>query len=169
MTVAYGLFGFGYVVTVTPLVAIVRATPATRSLEPVIWIMVGLAAAPSVMFWTFVARCIGIPGAFATAALTGAAGVLASVVWPSGVGISLAAALVGGAFMGLTVLGLIRRRELAPGDPRPVVAAMTRAFGVGQIIGPALAGVVWDALDGFSVPSLTAAGGLVLAAWLARR
>jgi predicted MFS family arabinose efflux permease len=169
MTLAYGLFGFGYVITATFLVAIVRATPAIRPLEPVIWIMVGLAAAPSVLLWTLVGQRIGIPAAFATAALTEAAGVLASVAWPSVVGISLAAALVGGTFMGLTALGLMRGRELAQGDPRPVMAAMTGAFGVGQIIGPALAGVVSDALGGFAVPSLAAAGGLVLAAWLARR
>jgi predicted MFS family arabinose efflux permease len=169
MTAAYGLFGFGYVITATFLVAIVRSTPAISDLEPVIWIMVGLAAAPSVMFWTFVAGRIGIPGAFATAALTEAAGVLASVVWPSAVGISLAAVLVGGTFMGLTALGLLRGRELAPGNPRPVMAAMTGAFGVGQIVGPILAGVVSDILAGFTIPSLAAAGALVLAAWLARR
>jgi predicted MFS family arabinose efflux permease len=169
ITAAYGLFGFGYVITATFLVAIVRATPAIRPLESVIWIMVGLAAAPSVIVWTFVARRIGIPRAFATAALMEAAGVLASVVWPSVTGISLAAALVGGTFMGLTALGLMRGRELAPGNPRPVMAAMTGAFGVGQIIGPAMAGVVSDALGGFTVPSLAAAAGLVLAAWLARR
>jgi hypothetical protein len=37
------------------------------------------------------------------------------------------------------------------------------------IIGTAFSGVVSDAQDGFTVPSLAAAGGLVLAAWLARR
>ena len=46
---------------------------------------------------------------------------------------------------------------------------MTGAFGVGQIIGPALAGVLSDALGGFTVPSLAAAGALVVAAWLATR
>jgi hypothetical protein len=89
------------------------------------------------------ARRIGLPAAFASAALAEAAGVLASVVWPSAAGICAAAVLVGGTFMGLTALGLMRGRELASGgDPRRVMAAMTGAFGVGQIVGPVLAGVV---------------------------
>jgi predicted MFS family arabinose efflux permease len=169
MTLAYGLFGFGYVITATFLVAIVRATPAIRGLEPVIWVVVGLAAAPSVMVWNRLARRIGIPAAFALAAVAEAVGVLASVVWPSMAGICVAAVLVGGTFMGLTALGLMRGRELAHGDPRLAMAAMTGAFGVGQIVGPALAGLVSDALGGFAIPSVAAAGALGLAAWLARR
>jgi predicted MFS family arabinose efflux permease len=170
MTLAYGLFGFGYVITATFLVAIVRATPAIRGLEPVIWIVVGLAAAPSVLLWSLLGRRIGIPAAFAIAALAEAAGVLASVVWPSAAGICVAAVLVGGTFMGLTALGLVRGRELAgPGDARRVMAGMTGAFGVGQIVGPALAGVVAEWTGGFGVPSIAAAVALVVAAWLGRR
>ncbi len=169
MTAAYGLFGFGYVITATFLVAIVRATPAVKDLEPVIWIVVGLAAAPSVWFWTFLGRRIGLATAFGVAALVEAAGVLASVLWPSSLGICFAAVLVGGTFMGLTALGLMRGRELALGDPRRVMAAMTGAFGVGQIVGPALAGLVSDVTGGFAVPSVVAAGALVVAAWLGRR
>jgi predicted MFS family arabinose efflux permease len=169
MVLAYGLFGFGYVITATFLVAIVRATPDVRVLEPVIWIMVGLAAAPSVMIWTWLGRRIGIPLAFAVASLIEATGVLASVVSPNSIGICLAAVLVGGTFMGLTALGLMRGRELVQGDPRPVMAAMTCAFGVGQIVGPLLAGAASDALGGFAVPSVAAAGSLIVAAWLARR
>ena len=169
MTMAYGLFGFGYVITATFLVAIVRAAPAIRELEPVIWIVVGLAAAPSVALWSLLGRRIGLSAAFGVAVLAEAAGVLASVVWPSPVGICLAAVLVGGTFMGLTALGLMRGRELVAGDPRRVMAAMTGAFGVGQIVGPALAGVVSDVTGGFGVPSVAAAGALVVAAWLGRR
>ena len=169
MVVAYGLFGFGYVITATFLVAIVRASPAIRDLEPVIWVVVGLAAAPSITVWTFLGRRFGTQIAFAIAALTEAVGVAASVIWPNMAGICLAAVLLGGTFMGLTALGLLRGRELAHGDPRRAMAAMTSAFGVGQIAGPALAGVLSDTLGGFTVPSLLAAGGLVLAAWLARR
>jgi uncharacterized protein (TIGR03382 family) len=49
------------------------------------------------------------------------------------------------------------------------MAAMMGAFGVGQIVGPALAGAVSDATGGFGVPSVVAAGALVVAAWLGRR
>jgi predicted MFS family arabinose efflux permease len=169
MAIAYGLFGFGYVITATFLVAIVRDTPAIRELEPVIWIVVGLAAAPSVLFWSYLGRRLGTQVAFAIAALAEAAGVLASVVLQNTAEICAAAILVGGTFMGLTALGLMRGRELAVGDPRFVMAAMTGAFGVGQIAGPLVAGVVSDVTGGFGVPSIAAAVALVGAAWLARK
>ena len=166
---AYGLFGFGYIITATFLVAIVRGTPAIRALEPAIWIVFGLAAAPSVMLWTRIATPLGIPAAFAVACVIEAAGVLASVLWPSLVGVLAAAVLVGGTFMGLTALGLIRARMLAAGDPRRVLALMTGAFGLGQIVGPAFAGVVSDRLGSFTVPSVIAAVALLVAAVLARK
>ena len=169
MVFAYGLFGFGYVITATFLVAIVRATPAVQALEPAIWVLVGLSAAPSVLFWGFLGRRFGVASACAAAALAEAVGVLSSVVWPSALGICAAAVLVGGTFMGLTAMGLMRARELAAGDPRRAMAAMTAAFGVGQIAGPVVAGVLSDALGGFGVPSGAAAMALVGAAWLARR
>jgi len=117
MVAAYGLFGFGYVITATFLVAIVRETPSIRALEPVIWILVGLGAAPSIALWSMLGRRIGTARAFAVAALVEAAAVLASVFWANPVGICLSAILFGGTFMGLTALGLQRARELATGDP----------------------------------------------------
>jgi len=96
LMIAYGLFGFGYVITATFLVAIVRATPTIRPFEPVIWIVFGIAAVPSVTLWTRLAQPIGIPAAFAIACIVEAAGVLASVAWPTTLGVFLAAILVGG-------------------------------------------------------------------------
>jgi predicted MFS family arabinose efflux permease len=166
---AYGLFGFGYVTTATFLVAIVRTTPTVRSLEPIIWLVFGFAAAPSVALWTRVARSLGASWAFALACLIEAIGVVASVIWQTELGIFLSAVLVGGTFMGLTALGLIQARTLAAGDPRRVLAYMTGAFGIGQIIGPAFAGVLSDQLGSFTVPSIVAAVALIVAALLARQ
>jgi predicted MFS family arabinose efflux permease len=165
MTVAYGLFGFGYVITATFLVAIVRTE--VPHLESSIWVMVGLGAAPSVWLWGLLGRRIGTAQAFAVAAIVEAIGVMASVASAGALSVSLGAVLLGGTFMGLTALGLTRARELATGDPRRAMAAMTGAFGAGQIVGPLVAGVLSDSLGGFIVPSALAAGALAGAAWLA--
>jgi len=166
---AYGLFGFGYVITATFLVAIVRTTPTIRPLEPVIWFVFGLAAAPSVALWTRIATSLGASSAFALACLVEAIGVAASVGWQTEPGLFLSAVLVGGTFMGLTALGLMHARTLAAGDPRRVLGYMTGAFGTGQIIGPAFAGVLSDRLGSFTVPSIAAVIALIVAALLARR
>ncbi|MBS0243007.1 MAG: YbfB/YjiJ family MFS transporter, partial [Proteobacteria bacterium] len=79
LTVAYGLFGFGYIVTTTFLVALVRETAEIRPLEPWIWLIVGVAAAPSATLWQALGRRIGLLRAFAVAALAEAVGVAASV------------------------------------------------------------------------------------------
>jgi predicted MFS family arabinose efflux permease len=167
LVVAYGLFGFGYIITATFLVAIVRGSDAVRSFEPLVWLVVGLATAPSVALWTAVGEKIGIARAFALACGIEAVGVAASVLWLAAPGILLAAALLGGTFMGITALGLVRARYLSQDDPCRTLAVMTGAFGLGQIVGPAFAGAVYDATSTFLVPSLTAVGALLVGALLA--
>ncbi len=167
LVVAYGLFGFGYVITATFLMALVRGAPALAPLEPYVWIFVGLSAAPSIWLWNVLARRWGILKGFAGAALAEAVGVAASVLWVSTSAIVLAAVLLGGTFMGLTALGLIAARERGSGDPRARIALMTAVFSAGQIVGPAFAGYIYDATGSLTLPSLSAAGALVIAAALA--
>jgi predicted MFS family arabinose efflux permease len=166
MVIAYGLFGFGYVITATFVVAIVRGSPELRAAETYVWLLVGLAAAPSVALWVAVARRIGNARAYAIACLLQALGVAASVLSAGVFGIYLAAVLLGGTLMGLTALGLIEARRLSIGDPRRTLALATAAFGLGQIVGPTVAGVLYDTTGSFTVPSLLAAGALLLAATL---
>lgn len=167
--VAYGLFGFGYVITATFLAAIVRGSPTLRPVEPEVWAVFGLAAIPSIAGWARMSGRFGVPATFATACLVEAAGVLASVTWRTETGVVLAAVLVGGTFMGLTALGLAQARALAPSDPRRALAVMTGAFGLGQIIGPGFAGIASEWSGGFALPSAGAAAALVFAALLALR
>ncbi len=167
LAVAYFLFGLGYVITATFLIDIVRSTEGIRPLEPYAWVLVGLGAAPSVALWTAIGRRIGLLRAFALACLVEALGVLASVLWLTTAGVVLAALCLGGTFMGLTALGLVAAREAGEGDPRGRIALMTAAFGLGQIIGPVVAGVVYDATGSLVGPSVAAAIGLAIASALA--
>jgi MFS family permease len=165
---AYGLFGFGYIITATFLVAIVRDARYGGAVEPMVWLVVGLTAAPSVVFWSWAAARVGLARAFALACVTEAIGVAASVARAPAAAL-LGGALVGGTFMGLTALGLIGARRLSTGDPRSALAVMTASFGAGQIVGPAFAGLVHDATGSFVLPSLTAVAALLGGAGLALR
>jgi predicted MFS family arabinose efflux permease len=166
LAIAYGLFGFGYIITATFIVAMVRGSAEIAHLEPYIWVMFGLSAAPSVALWTGLGARWGILRTFAIAALVEATGVAASALWVTSATVIAASLLVGGTFMGLTALGLIGARR-GEGDPRGRIALMTAAFSFGQILGPSFAGYVYDHTGSFSLPSLCAAAALVVAAGLA--
>ncbi|MEE9274601.1 MAG: YbfB/YjiJ family MFS transporter [bacterium] len=163
---AYGLFGFGYVITATFISTMVRMSPEVRFIEPVIWLVVGVAAVPSVALWTWIGRRLGNNRSFAIACLVEGVGVAMSVLATSVAAIVVSAALLGGTFMGITALGFIHARSLSTGDPRRSLALMTAAFGLGQMIGPTFAGVVYDLGGGFSASSLAAAAALFVAAGL---
>jgi predicted MFS family arabinose efflux permease len=165
LAIAYGLVGFGYIITATFIVAIVRGSLDARSAEPLIWLVLGLAAVPSVSAWVAAGRRLGVLGAFAAACLVEAVGVALSVLWPTLPGLFLSGALLGGTFMGLTALGLMAARDLAAGSRR-AIALMTSAFGLGQILGPLVAGYGHDLTGSFLLPSMIAALGLLIGAGL---
>jgi len=156
---AYGLFGFGYIITATFIVAQVRGSRELAQLEPYIWVLVGVGAAPSVALWGALARRWGIVNGFAIAAFMEALGVAASVLWESPFTVIAAAIVLGATFMGLTALGLMA----AAGR----IAMMTAAFGVGQIIGPIVAGTLFDLTGSLTLPTLAAAAALLVACVLA--
>lgn len=165
LLLAYGLFGFGYVITATFIVDMVRGTPTLAHLEPYVWVLFGLSAAPSVALWTGLGRRWGVLRLYAAACLVEAAGVATSALWLHPASIVISAVFVGGTFMGLTALGLVATRS-GGGDPRGRIALMTVSFGFGQILGPAFAGYVYDATGSLAMPLLVAVATLVLAAIL---
>ena len=80
--------------------------------------------------------------------------------------INLSALLVGGTFVVTTMASLQVARESAHGDSARLVAAMTAAFALGQIIGPLVAGGLFDAGYGFNAVLILGAVLLVLTALL---
>lgn len=166
---AYGLFGFGYIITATFISVMVHSQPAIQSVEPVIWLTVGAAAMASGFIWGWIGQRIGIGRAFAAACLIEAAGVALSVLVIHPVAILLSAVLLGGTFVGITALGMVKARQLSRGDPRRSIGFMTAAFALGQIIGPSFAGYAHGIDNSFLIPSLAAAAALAIAAVLALR
>ena len=169
LILAYGLVGFGYVITATFVADMVRADPLLQAAEHMVWLCVGLTAAPSVALWGWAGRRWGYERVFAVACLVEAGGVALSVLGGGVWLILLAAGLLGGTFVGLTAIGLIRVRHLTAGDPRRNLALTTAAWGLGQMVGPTLAGVLHDWLGSYLVPSLLAAAALGVAAALTAR
>lgn len=162
--VSYGLFGFGYVITATFLVAIVRQGEGGRLFESAVWLATGLAGLISVWLWNFSVRRIGLARTFAIGCLVEAVGVAASVGIGGYSGPLIAAILLGGTFIAVTAQGLQAARRLAQEAPRRALALMTASFGTGQIIGPIIAGYLADRAGNFVSGSVLAVVMLLAAA-----
>ncbi|MCB1915624.1 MAG: YbfB/YjiJ family MFS transporter [Rhodocyclaceae bacterium] len=153
---AYFCAGIGYVVSATFIVAIVDDMPGLEGRGSLVFLAIGLAAAPASILWDLIARRIGILNAvFATSALQ-----VAGIVLPLAGG--LPAALAGAALFGFTVIGLVSlvltlAGRYYPSRPAKMMGKMTLSYGVAQILAPAIIG--WIAEHGGSY-----ADGLVMAA-----
>lgn len=170
LILAYGLFGFGYVITATFVSTIARTTAELQSSEPFVWFTVGLCAAPSIWIWNRIALVTGVRRAFALACVLEAGGVALTALTLQPSLFLLGAALVGSTFMGITALGLMEgRRQSMPGGAaavRQVLAFLTASFGTGQMAGPWVAGRLHALTGSFAAASLTAAAALLIAAML---
>ena len=109
-------------------------------------------------------RRFGARSALVAAYLVQACGILISVKAVSIVAVIVAAATFGGTFMGIVAMTIgegSRRMPMAAGRS---AAFLTACFGVGQVIGPIMAGVLADLQQGFSLPLLLAAASVLLGA-----
>ncbi|ANH06748.1 MFS transporter [Shinella sp. HZN7] len=164
LTASYGLFGIGYVVTATFIVAIAREGAESPLLECLTWLVTGAAAALSLLAWKPLERWFGVAMAYLLAILVETVGVAATVTLPFPWSALVGGALLGITFIVVTAYGLQLGRVLASQSPRRVLALMTAAFGVGQILGPLGAGFLAARTGSYFLPSLAAAAILLLAA-----
>lgn len=163
VTLAYGLFGFGYVITATFVVTMARLGDAGPAVEFLSWFLAGVTAAVSLFAWRPVMRRLGLRAVFVLGLLVEAVGVLASAALPVPAAPLIGGILLGATFVMITAYGLRLGRLLAPESPRRALAFMTAAFGVGQIAGPLVAGLMAERTGSFTAPTVLAASVLILA------
>ena len=167
LIVAYACAGFGYVITATYLVLIVRDSDLGQTLEFLTWCVVGACAACSPWLWNRVADHTSDRSALVVAHGVLALGVLTTAFVPGTLGVLAGGALFGATFVGIVGVGVDLARRLHAIDPTRAIAVMTVAFAVGQMIGPAVGGWLADTTGTFRVPSVVAAvvllaGGAIL-------
>ena len=144
ITLSYGLYGFGYVVLGTFISAMARETVGLETTEMYVWLLVGLAGIPMVIFWPWFGKKIGNDIALFFACAIMGFGILMPVILENKFGIILASILLGSTFIPITALALLEGQTRYSGSIRVSTAILTSSFGVGQMIGPYFGGVIID-------------------------
>ncbi len=153
----YGTFGFGYIIPATFLPSLARQLLADPSVFGWTWPIFGVAAAISTIAASLVLRSVAPRRVWAICQMIMAAGVLASVV-ARNIGMLLVAAIfIGGTFMVLTMTGMQEARRVAGSAAPRLMAAMTAAFAVGQLLGPIVVSVLASSTNALHAPSIAAA------------
>lgn len=168
LILCYGAYGFGYIIPATFLPAMARQIVAEPLAFGSAWPVFGAAAALSTLV---VSSASASPRrVWAACMAVMAAGVAAPLVVPGLTGILLSAFLVGATFVTVTLAGMQEARRLHGAAARPLMAAMTAAFAVGQLVGPIVIALVEALPRGFTLAMLAATACLVAGAIaLARR
>lgn len=163
---AYFCAGFGYVVSVTFIVAIVNQLPGLDGWGNLVFLAIGIGAAPACINWDFIARRIGDLNALILAALLQIVGILLPVMVPGLWAAMLGALLFGGTFIGMVSLVLSMAGRYYPGMPAKMMGKMTLSYGVAQIIGPAVTGQIGALLGSYNAGLYVAAAIMALGAGL---
>lgn len=165
---AYGLAGFGYIITATYLPMLVKN--GLGDINPVhVWAVFGLGAAPSCYLWHSVHHRFGTHLALRVNLLVQALGVVLPVAVPNAAGYLGSALVVGGTFMGTVTIAMPAAKRVSHTIKFNLLAIMTAAYGIGQIIGPLLANALFSRTQSFDASLLAAGAGLSLSALLTLR
>lgn len=142
LIIAYGLEGLGYIVTGTFIVSIAEKTSYFHNGATLVWMMVGLAAIPSCLIWSILAKKWGYIKSLVLAMALQSLGIAMPAFWMSKTSFVISALLFGATFMGITTLATSLGREMNPSDSSRTIGILSAIYAVGQLIGPTLAEVL---------------------------
>ena len=137
---AYFCAGVGYVVSATFIVAIIEHLPGLAGQGNLVFLAIGIGAAPACINWDFIARRIGDLNALVAAAVLQIIGILLPVAVGGLVAAIFGALLFGGTFIGMVSLVLTMAGRYYPTRPAKMMGKMTLSYGAAQILAPAITG-----------------------------
>jgi len=154
---SYFCAGIGYVISATFLVAIVDQQPALNGNGSLVWLVAGIAAAPSCIFWDRVARKTGVLKAISIAFAINVIGIIIPAISHSLAGVLLSGFFFGATFIGIVSLMLTMVGKFYPTKPAKPMGRLTLSYGVAQIVAPAISGIVAETTGNYTMPLIVAA------------
>lgn len=148
LLISYFFAGIGYVVSATFIVDLVERQPGLQGQGAIAFALVGFGALPAVLFWDRLARKLGYFTALMSAYLVQIVGILLPLQG------SLFAAVFGAFIFGATFIGIVSlvltlSGRFYPSSPARLMGKMTLAYGVAQIIAPAITGELTEYLGSY--------------------
>ncbi len=176
LTVAYGLAGFGYIITATFLPVIARAALPGSVWLDLFWPILGIGVAVGAVIASRIPAHIDQRLLLIGCYLMQAAGVMMGEWLPTLAGFALGSILVGLPFTAITFFAMQVGRKLHPQSAAAIIGLLSAAFALGQIVGPPVAATLLarapDHATGFdwalSVAALTLVAGAAIYAWMVR-
>jgi MFS family permease len=164
LILCYGAFGFSYIIPATFLPAMAQRIVSDPGVFGWMWPAFGAAALVSTLVAASTSKRMGNRQLWIASQLMMAVGVALPTLWHHLCSIVIAALLVGGTFMVISMVAVQEAREVAGSDPTPLISALTTCFAIGQVIGPLLASKLPHLGDEFAGSLLLASSVLLLSA-----
>lgn len=165
---SYFCAGYGYVVTITFLVAMAQQQPELSAIGNGAFALLGLAAAVATLPWDWLARRYGYLASLQWALLLNGLAIAGPLFSASAPVFLACAALFGLSFIGCVSLMLTLAGRLLPQRPAQLMGKLTLFYGIAQTLAPALSGLLL-ARTGSYQSSLVAATLVVAVGVLALR
>lgn len=163
---AYGVAGFGYIITATFLPVIARQVLAGSVWVDLFWPILGCGVVIGALLASRMNKVRDLRWMLVVCYLIQAVGVAMSQILPSLLGFALGSLLVGLPFTAITYFAMQEARRIRPQHVASTIGLLTALYGLGQILGPPLAGYMIShaatASAGFEVALDIAAASLFL-------
>ncbi len=170
LSLAYGIAGFGYIVTATFLPVIARQTLPGSAWLDLFWPILGCGVIVGALFASRMRQVRDLRLMLLACYLIQAAGVALSLATPSLLGFAMGSLLVGLPFTAITYFGMQEARRIRPHHVASTIGLLTALYGLGQILGPPMAAYLLKhaatPAAGFDLALEIAAGSLLLGAAL---